>query len=128
MGAPGSPRASSAGIRISIHGAVQGVGFRPFVFRLATELGLCGWVGNDNRGVTLEVQGEREALERLLRRLPLERPAASVITGLEHVWIAPMGASTFEIRASSADGFKTAEILPDLATCPACLAEVLDPL
>jgi len=97
------------------------------VYRLATELGLCGWVGNDNRGVTIEAEGARETLDEFLRRLPLERPAAAVITGLSHDWVAPAGAATFEIRASAGGGAKLAELLPDLATCPACLAEVLDP-
>ena len=73
---------------------MQGVGFRPFVYRLAMELTLSGWVGNDNRGVTIEAEGEREVLEEFLRRLPLERPAASVITHLEHAWVAPTGATT----------------------------------
>lgn len=127
MGTPRRPRVSTAGLRIGIHGAVQGVGFRPFVYRLATELALSGWVGNDNRGVTTEAFGDRAALEEFLRRIVLERPAASVITHLEHTWIEPTGATSFEIRASEEGGAKVAEMLPDLATCPACLSEVLDP-
>jgi len=127
MGTPRRPRDSRAGLRIGIRGAVQGVGFRPFVYRLAVELALSGWVANDNRGVAIEAEGERGVLEEFLRRLPLERPEASVITHLEHAWIAPTGATTFEIRTSAAGGAKLAELLPDLATCPACLAEVLDP-
>jgi hydrogenase maturation protein HypF len=127
MGTPPRPKSPSARLRIGIHGAVQGVGFRPFVYRLAAELALSGWVGNDNRGVTIEAEGERSALEEFLRRVGLERPAASVITHLEHAWVAPTGATIFEIRASASGGAKVAERLPDLATCPACLAEVLDP-
>jgi hydrogenase maturation protein HypF len=105
---------------------VQGVGFRPFVYRLAKELSLAGWVGNDNRGVTIEIEGSPGSVDEFLRRLPLERPPASVIAGIVHTGIAPTLATTFTIEPSTEDGAKIAEILPDLATCPACIAEVLD--
>ena len=61
-------------LRVEIHGAVQGVGFRPFVYRLATELGLTGWVINDTRGVFIEVEGPKPALDAFLHRLPAETP------------------------------------------------------
>ena len=59
-------------LRVEIHGAVQGVGFRPFVYRLATELALNGWVINDTRGVFIEVEGNKVTLARFLERLPKE--------------------------------------------------------
>ena len=59
---------ADARLRLEIQGAVQGVGFRPFVFRLAEELELAGWVRNDSRGVFLEVEGERAVLERFAAR------------------------------------------------------------
>ena len=121
------PPRPPARITIAVRGAVQGVGFRPFVYRLANELGLSGWVANDNRGVTIEAEGEPDALDELLRRIPLERPAASVIRELDHAPIEPTGATGFRIAESEPSGAKVAEILPDLATCSACLAEVLDP-
>ncbi len=63
-------------LRVEIHGAVQGVGFRPFVYRLATELGLHGWVINDTEGVFIEVEGGETALASFQDRLPTETPRA----------------------------------------------------
>src|SRR5512147_1904478 len=104
---PRHPRPKDpARLSVAIRGAVQGVGFRPFVYRLADELALSGWVINDNRGVTLEVDGEREILEEFLRRLPMERPAASEIRELAATWGAPAGYVGFEIRASDGGGEK----------------------
>jgi hydrogenase maturation protein HypF len=114
--------------RLSIvaRGAVQGVGFRPFVYRLAIDLGLTGWVNNTAAGVFIEVEGDRKILERFLERLPLEKPDRSVIQSIETRWLSPVGYETFEIRHSSG-GEKSAVVLPDLATCPDCLAEIFDP-
>ena len=117
-------------LRLSIEGAVQGVGFRPYVYRLARELGVDGWVSNDTRGVEIEVEGDTEALERFRDRLPRERPPLATIHRLEAAWLDPDGAAPargFEIRGSVAGGARTAVVLPDAATCPECLAEVLDP-
>ncbi|MGC8782190.1 MAG: acylphosphatase, partial [Anaerolineae bacterium] len=61
-------------LRVEIHGAVQGVGFRPYVYRLATGLGLVGWVINDTRGVFIEVEGPEEAVRQFAARLPAEVP------------------------------------------------------
>jgi len=106
---------------------VQGVGFRPFVYRLADELQLRGWVGNDTRGVVLEVEGRTEALERFLERLSAELPRPASIREQSIAWLEPAGYAQFEIRRSAGAGNKTAEMLPDIATCAPCLAEVLDP-
>jgi hydrogenase maturation protein HypF len=114
-------------LRVVVRGAVQGVGFRPFIYRLATELGLTGWVNNSAQGVFIEVEGGRVELERFLLRIEAERPPRSFIQSLEATWFDPVGYAGFEIRASVAGGEKTALVLPDIATCPDCLREVFDP-
>lgn len=114
-------------LKIEIHGAVQGVGFRPFVYRLATELALTGWIINDTSGVFIEVEGPAPELSRFLDRLPAERPPRSIIHTLDSDWLDPVGYTQFEIRHSDSRGVKTALVLPDIATCPNCLAEVLEP-
>lgn len=111
---------------LTICGAVQGVGFRPFIYRLATELGLTGWVNNSAQGVLLELEGTREILETFLVRLLPEKPPRSQIQTLEVEWLEAVGYSKFEIRHSSG-GAKTAIVLPDIATCPDCLQEIFDP-
>ena len=113
-------------LKLVISGAVQGVGFRPFIYRLATELGLTGWVNNSASGVFIEVEGTRESLETFLRRIPQDKPLRSQIQTLETTWLTPINYETFEIR-HSLSGEKTAVILPDLATCSDCLQEIFDP-
>jgi hydrogenase maturation protein HypF len=114
-------------LRLEVRGAVQGVGFRPFVFRLAAELALPGWVLNDARGVFIEVEGPRGILERFRERIVSERPPRALVQSVETAWLPPAGFTSFEIRHSDEAGARTALVLPDLATCPECLAEVLDP-
>ncbi|HVP14990.1 MAG TPA: carbamoyltransferase HypF [Terriglobales bacterium] len=114
-------------LRLELRGAVQGVGFRPFVFRLAEELDLPGWVLNDARGVFIEVEGARPSLDRFRERVVAERPPRSIVQSVESVWLPPAGYRSFEIRHSDEAGAKSALVLPDLATCPQCLAETLDP-
>ncbi|MBI4677952.1 MAG: carbamoyltransferase HypF [Elusimicrobia bacterium] len=111
---------------VLVRGAVQGVGFRPFVFRLARELGLNGWVNNSAQGVTVEAEGPTHALEAFLARLVAEKPPNSVIEGMEHAFLDPVPYASFEIRKSEPGGRKTALVLPDIAPCAACLAEVFD--
>ncbi|MEA5512017.1 carbamoyltransferase HypF [Crocosphaera sp. UHCC 0190] len=113
-------------LKIIIQGAVQGVGFRPFIYRLATELNLKGWVNNSASGVFIEVEGNRDTLETFLTRIPLEKPPRSQIQTLEKTWLNPVNYTTFEIRHSSS-GKKTAIVLPDLSTCSDCLQEIFDP-
>ena len=114
-------------LKIAVRGAVQGVGFRPFVFRLANELKLTGWVNNSPQGVFLEAEGPRAALEKLLLRLESEKPPRSFIQSLEASWLDAVGFKDFEIRPSETGGNKTALVLPDIATCPDCLREIVDP-
>ncbi len=113
--------------RVIVRGAVQGVGFRPFVFRLATELQLQGWVLNSREGVSLEAEGEAENVRRFLRRLENERPPRAVIQSFESSLLDAVGYKNFEIRESAESGAKTTLILPDIATCDDCLAEIFEP-
>jgi hydrogenase maturation protein HypF len=114
-------------LRVEIHGAVQGVGFRPFVYRLATELDLTGWVINDTQGVFIEAEGPDEVLEAFLGRLRAEKPPRAIVQSVDAEWLERAGYDQFEIRHSDNRGAKTVLVLPDVATCPECLAEVLDP-
>jgi hydrogenase maturation protein HypF len=113
-------------VRTVIRGAVQGVGFRPFVFRLATDLGLAGWVSNSSHGVIIEVEGNETELREFADRLDRERPPRAFVLSLETSFLDPLGYRTFEIRPSI-EGAKTALVLPDIATCPDCLREIFDP-
>ena len=113
--------------RIIVHGAVQGVGFRPFAYRLATELGLRGWALNSSQGVFIEVEGNRPGLEQFLLRLEKDKPPRAIVQSLEASFLDPVGYQGFEVRFSQEGGEKTASIMPDIATCPACLAEIIDP-
>ena len=112
-----------SGRLLRIRGLVQGVGFRPYVWRLANELGLNGWVRNDGAGVTLAVDGAKMA--EFIARLPNEIPRLARIDDIvsEAVEVSDSG---FEIRDSVADSVGTA-IGPDAALCPACIAELCDP-
>ncbi|MDJ0583178.1 carbamoyltransferase HypF [Crocosphaera sp.] len=113
-------------LKIIIQGAVQGVGFRPFIYRLATELNLKGWVNNSAAGVFIEVEGNETILKHFLSRIDSEKPPISQINSLETTWLETVNYTNFEIRHSSG-GEKKAIVLPDLATCTACLQEIFDP-
>jgi hydrogenase maturation protein HypF len=112
---------------INIQGAVQGVGFRPFIYRLATEMELSGWVNNSPQGVTIEIEGTQDRLEDFVLRISGEKPPRAYIQSLEHKYLDSVGYSNFEIRKSDDTGAKSAMVLPDISTCPDCLAEVYDP-
>lgn len=114
-------------LRIVIHGAVQGVGFRPFIARLAEELRLSGWVLNGPHGVEIEAEGPRQQLEQFLLRIEPEAPRIAHIQSLEAAFLLPAGYAGFAIRPSRQAGAKTALILPDLAVCASCLAEMWNP-
>ena len=113
--------------RINVTGAVQGVGFRPFVYRLATELGLKGSVSNCSFGASIEVEGAVSNLDEFLVRLERDKPAVSSIWTTETVELDPAGLPSFRIVESESQAAKTAVVLPDLAPCPECLSEVRDP-
>jgi hydrogenase maturation protein HypF len=117
---------ASQRLRVQIRGAVQGVGFRPFVYRLASDLNLRGWVINSSSGVVVEVEGGSDTLEQFLLRVARDCPPRAIVQGVESAYLEPVGFSGFEIR-ESVGGDKTTLVLPDIATCPECLAELFDP-
>ncbi len=114
-------------VRVVIRGAVQGVGFRPFVYRLAKDLDLAGWVNNNSNGVTVEAEGDKRELEKFLLRIEPEKPPRSFIQSMEHTYLDPIGYADFEIRESDPSGSKGALVLPDISVCPECLKEIFDP-
>lgn len=117
---------SAERMQIRILGIVQGVGFRPFVYRLAKELELSGWVRNDANGVTLEVEGEHDTLLTFLQRIQQEKPPASWIYALDHRFLLPTGYKDFEIHASEPSETSAVWVLPDLATCKECMSDFFE--
>jgi len=114
-------------VRMRVEGVVQGVGFRPYVYGLATALRLGGFVGNDVHGVVLEAEGESSAVEEFVARLPLEAPAMAVIEQVDAHAVDAQGQRAFSIVASDAAGPRTVAVSPDAATCADCLHELRDP-
>ena len=112
-------------LKIKLTGIVQGVGFRPFVYRLAQDLQLTGWVNNSTTGVFIEVEGLKTQLEVFLQRLESEKPTPAQIHTQEINWLPPRGYTDFIIRPS-VSGEKTAITLPDLSTCSECLIEIFN--
>lgn len=113
--------------RLVVRGIVQGVGFRPFVHRVANELALAGFVCNDAAGVTIEAQGSEAALDRFAARLRFEAPRLARVDAIEAVTLTAVeGKSGFAIVASRGGRVATA-IGPDSSICPDCLAELCDP-
>jgi hydrogenase maturation protein HypF len=128
-GASASVTDSAARLRVKarVEGVVQGVGFRPHVYRLARELALGGYVLNDERGVLLEVEGSPEAVERFLERLAAKPPPLAKIEHILPEAVAATGIASFEILSSVHAGTPEALVSPDTATCSECLAEMRDP-
>lgn len=114
-------------LRLDLSGFVQGVGFRPFVYRLAQTEGLGGLVRNTAGGVTIEIEGAAPSLERFLARLDRELPPGAAIHERSLAALTPRGDGSFSISPSSDDGMRAALAMPDLATCPDCLREIFDP-
>ncbi len=114
-------------LRLIVRGAVQGVGFRPFIFRLAARHGLSGWVLNSGAGVHVEIEGPRQALEEFFLSIEPERPPRAVIQSLESVWCDASGLTGFEIRESVVPGLARTLVAPDSATCHDCCVDVADP-
>jgi hydrogenase maturation protein HypF len=112
--------------RLLVRGVVQGVGFRPFVYNLARELGLGGFVLNDARGVVVEAEGPAEQVAAFARRLAAEAPAAARVDEVSEETIAVVGQRRFVIGASAAGEVLTL-VSPDLATCDECRRELFDP-
>jgi hydrogenase maturation protein HypF len=112
--------------RITVSGAVQGAGFRPFAYRLARELGLVGSIRNTAYGVLIHVEGDACDVDAFARRLAREAPPAAVLRSVKVGAARPIGASAFEIRGSETGGVLSVAMLPDLATCAACRRELFD--
>lgn len=112
--------------RISVNGIVQGVGFRPFVYRLARRLKLGGWVCNTSEGALIEVEGNELDLELFSRSLRMECPKIASIRNVEIEQLAPVGRSSFYIRHSCSSSETQMVVPADIATCEACLAEITD--
>jgi hydrogenase maturation protein HypF len=119
--------ASTRRVRVRVQGTVQGVGFRPYVYRLAEELGLAGSVLNDARGVVAEVEGGAAAVEEFLLRLVPDAPPLAVIEQVLTEEREPHGRRGFAILQSPRGGRIDAPVTPDGATCEDCLRELLDP-
>jgi hydrogenase maturation protein HypF len=113
--------------RISVRGVVQGVGFRPFVFQLASKHGLKGWVCNTSEDVKIEVQGDSHNLEGFISELKHNAPPLSRIENISVTYHPPAHYTWFEIRHSVAQEGKYQLVSPDIATCQPCLKEVFDP-
>ena len=114
-------------IRLSIDGSVQGVGFRPYVYRLAHAFDLNGFVRNDARGVVVEVEGTARDLERFVERLPEDAPPLATCRDIVREEIAPVGSVEFTIVESARSVNVRTEVVPDAATCDDCLRELFDP-
>ncbi|MGB6725250.1 MAG: acylphosphatase, partial [Terracidiphilus sp.] len=112
---------------LRVRGVVQGVGFRPFVYRLAQEESLAGFIGNDTDGVIIEVEGMPDRVEAFLRRLQQEAPALARIDSVTSRRIPPKPEKGFRIVASEVRGQVATGIPADAATCADCLRELLDP-
>ncbi|MDZ7641775.1 MAG: acylphosphatase [Desulfurivibrio sp.] len=113
--------------RWRIGGVVQGVGFRPFVYRLAREHALAGRVYNDAAGVIIEAEGSVAALAAFAAALPQAAPPAAVLAKVETEELAPQGGSEFLIEVSRQAGPPLAGVAPDLALCDDCRAELFEP-
>jgi len=121
------PEERTEGRRLEVRGVVQGVGFRPWIHRLAREAGITGSVRNDAGGATIEAFGAPSDLARLRDRLLQEPPGAARIRELRETPLAGPAPSGFAIAASDTGGHRGLALAPDLATCDACLAESVDP-
>ncbi|HOU53555.1 MAG TPA: carbamoyltransferase HypF [Myxococcota bacterium] len=115
------------GCEVRIRGIVQGVGFRPFLYRLASDLGLAGTLRNDGEGVLARLEGPPTALRDFLERLPLEAPPLSRIESMEVRWTGASGLLDLRIEESGVSGQPVALVPADVATCEACLREMADP-
>ncbi len=113
-------------LRLDISGAVQGVGFRPFVYRIANDLGLSGWISNSVHGVEIELEGIQTSLDEFLKSLEAKKPPHAFIGQLASKYIKPRFTHEFQIIESRKQGERSAVVLPDIAICPECKAEIFD--
>src|SRR5688572_19680899 len=114
-------------IRITIRGAVQGVGFRPHVYRLAEKMRVKGWVSNSPQGVLIEAEGPKPLLDEFLIRVQNDPPPRASIHSLEFWFLDPTGFTKFEIRTGKTGADRASLVLPDIATCGDCRTEIFNP-
>jgi hydrogenase maturation protein HypF len=114
-------------VHLQVRGVVQGVGFRPFVYRVAVQCGLRGYVTNTPGSVTIHLEGEPGAIRRFRERFREELPPAARIARVTERRVKPAGIPRFTIRKSEQEGIALSTIPPDIALCPACRRELLDP-
>ncbi len=114
-------------VRIRVTGTVQGVGFRPFVYRSALELGLAGHVLNDEHGVVAEAEGTETTIGKLVFLIEHEAPPLAVVESVAAERIEPTGENGFQIMPSESHGEADALVSADMTTCDACLTELADP-
>ena len=114
-------------IEIRVRGTVQGVGFRPFVYRLARELGVVGWVLNDTQGVLIQAEGHVSMLQEFLRRLTTDAPPLSSVDGVASRPVPCVAEESFRVLASPPAGSRQTVVPPDVAICADCLHEMWDP-
>ena len=114
-------------LRVHITGIVQGVGFRPFVYNLATRLGLKGWVNNTSAGVDIHIEGEEVDVKSFIEKLSSEKPALAVMDEISVREIPLENFTTFDIQHSTSIEGAFQPISPDVAICDDCLRELFDP-
>jgi len=114
-------------VRLLITGVVQGVGFRPFVYRLARQHGIAGWVLNGEDGVHVVAEASDEAIARFVDAVRDGPPPAAHVASFDVAPVAVAGFDAFEIRESTSGETPTVRISPDLAVCDDCLRELFDP-
>jgi hydrogenase maturation protein HypF len=122
-----SERKAKSRFIVRIRGLVHGVGFRPFVYRVANEFGVRGWVANDGEGVVIEVEGSEDDVRKFLNAIGKKKPPLSQITNISVARAAFVGYQAFQIKPSTEAEEIRVMVLPDLATCAECMREVRDP-
>lgn len=125
-GCTGHKGAGETRLHVRVEGVVQGVGFRPYAYRLATDLGLTGWVRNTSQDVQIEVEGPGNRVTEFVQRLQREVPELALIQSVEIATVPIRNSVRFEILQSLFEPGKGQMVSPDVATCRACLAEVMD--
>src|SRR3984957_15023285 len=121
------PDAATRAVRLRITGVVQGVGFRPFVYRIARANGIAGWVLNGEDGVHVTAEGSAESVELFIEAVRSSPPPAARVATFEITSVDATGFDAFEIRESAGGEAPTVRISPDLAVCDDCLRELFDP-
>lgn len=124
---PAGKKYSNRRLEIKVEGIVQGVGFRPFIYNLARQYGLAGFVLNDSRGVLLEVEGAPDDVDQFAGQIQVQAPPRAVVEKLRRRELPALGDNIFTIKSSLSQGKKRVFVSPDLATCRHCLDELFDP-